>query len=46
MHEAYLDQMLEVTKRGAERYLEKPSAQAVQVKWNILFGTPAEEIVD
>ena len=46
MHESYLDEMLEATKRDAEKYLEKPGTHTIQVKSDILFGNPAEKIVD
>jgi nucleotide-binding universal stress UspA family protein len=46
IRESYMDKMLGAARRGVERYLEKPKTQAVQVKSEILFGNPAEMIVD
>jgi nucleotide-binding universal stress UspA family protein len=45
-HRSYMDKMVGATKRGVERYLEDPKSQTTQVKSEILFGNPAEMIVD
>lgn len=46
MHESYLGKMIETTRQGIKSYLEKPGMPAIQVKSEILFGNPAERIVD
>ena len=38
--------MVEATKRGAQRYLEKPEDKMIRVNSKILVGHPAENIVD
>ncbi|MBN1189259.1 MAG: universal stress protein [Dehalococcoidales bacterium] len=46
IRESYMDKMLAATQRGVERFLEEPGKQEIQVKSEILFGYPAETIVD
>lgn len=46
MHQFYIQKIVETTKQGAERYLEKPQGRTIKVKSAILFGNPAEKIVD
>ena len=46
MHQVYVQQMVEATKHGTEKYLEKPQGRAIKVESAILMGHPAEEIVD
>jgi len=46
MHRFYIEKTAEVTKQGAERYLEKPVGKAIKVESRILVGHTAEEIVD
>jgi len=46
MHQLYLQRMVETTKQGAERSLEKPATKEIKVESAILVGDPAEEILD
>ena len=46
MHQAYVEKMVEATKRGAERFLAKSKAKRVKVKSALLIGHTAEQIVD
>jgi len=46
LHQFYIQQMSEATKRRAERYVEKPEGKEIKVKSAILIGHPAEKIVD
>jgi len=46
MHQFYVQGVVEVTKRGIERYIEKASGRAIKVESKVLVGDPAEEIVD
>ena len=41
----YMQEMAKATKRGAERYLEKPEGKAIKVESAVLFGHPTDEIV-
>jgi len=45
MYESYLKEMAEVTKRGAEKYMAKPSEKTIKVGATIIGGDPGEEIV-
>jgi nucleotide-binding universal stress UspA family protein len=45
-HLIYVERMVEPTKRGAQRYLEKPYGRAIKVESVVLVGHPAEEIED
>ena len=42
----YMQKMVEATKYGAERYLEKAEGKSIKVEPVILVGHPAEQIVD
>jgi len=42
----YMQETAKATKRGAERYLEKPEGKAIKVESATVVGNPAEEIVD
>jgi len=46
MHQFYVQGIVELTKRGIERYIEKASGRAIKVESKILAGDPAEEIVN
>jgi nucleotide-binding universal stress UspA family protein len=46
MHQAYVEKMVEATKRGAERFLAKSKVKRVRIKSALLVGNPAEQIVD
>jgi hypothetical protein len=46
MGESYLKKMIHILKNGAEKHLEKPGTQTIHIKSEILFGDPAEQIVD
>lgn len=46
MHQSYMKNMVDTTKRNAEKYLQKPAEKAVKIQPVILTGDPAEEIVD
>lgn len=46
MHESYLEKMTEITKYGAETHLDKTGKKVIRVKPDILFGNPAEQIVN
>ena len=46
MPESYMDEMVEATKQGAERYREKPSTKKIKVNSVDLVGYIAERIVD
>lgn len=44
-HQTYIEKVVEATKRGAGRYVDKPKG-AIKVKPVVLVGHPAEVIVD
>jgi nucleotide-binding universal stress UspA family protein len=44
--ESYLEKLIQILKNGAEKHLEKPGTQTLHIKSRILFGSPAEQIVD
>ncbi len=46
MHQLYMQKMVGATKRGVKKYLEKPGATSISVRSAILFGHPAEQILD
>jgi nucleotide-binding universal stress UspA family protein len=46
MHELYIQKMVEATKRGARRHLEKGQGKEAKVSSALLVGNPAEQIVD
>ncbi len=46
MHELYIQKMVEATKRGARRHLEKGQEKEAKVSSTLLVGNPAEQIVD
>lgn len=46
MGESYLEKMIQILKNGVEKHLEKPGTQTIHIKSEILFGDPAEQIVD
>jgi nucleotide-binding universal stress UspA family protein len=41
----YMEETAKATRRGAERYLEKPEGKAIKVESAVLVGHPADEIV-
>ena len=46
MHKLYVQKMAGTTKRLVKRYLEKLDSTSISVRSAILFGHPAEQIVD
>lgn len=46
MHQLYMQKMVGSIKRRIRNYLEKPGAKSIGVKSAILFGHPAEQILD
>lgn len=46
MHELYMQDMVEATRRGAEKFVDKAQGQDVRVDAVIAVGNPAEQIVD
>jgi len=45
MLESYLEKMAETAKVEAEKYQKDPGGEPVSVRWEILNGNPAEEII-
>src|SRR5512137_2418405 len=45
MLQSYLEKVAETTRVNAEKYQKSPGGEPVSVKWEILNGNPAEEIV-
>ncbi len=45
MMQAYLEKIAETARINAEKYQKSPGGQPVNVRWQILNGNPAEEII-
>ena len=45
MLESYLEKIAETAKVEAEKYQKDPGGEPVSVRWEILNGNPAEEII-
>jgi len=46
MRQPYIEEVLKTTKQNAERYLEKRGVSQITAKSEIIFGHPAEKIVE
>jgi nucleotide-binding universal stress UspA family protein len=45
MFQSYLEKVAETSRVNAEKYQKSPGGQPVNVRWEILNGNPAEEII-